>query len=84
MEDTQAIDTILDEHATMQSLGKDTGTRVQANAVYDPVDQIRMEVSRIPLKPSLKIWLSTMAALMSGLAQWLTFQSEGMMAFLRS
>lgn len=35
MEDTQAIDTILDEHATMQSLGKDTGTRVQANAVYD-------------------------------------------------
>ncbi|MFP1452364.1 AIDA repeat-containing protein [Escherichia coli] len=24
MEDTQAIDTILDEHATMQSLGKDT------------------------------------------------------------
>lgn len=26
MEDTQAIDTILDEHATMQSLGKDTGT----------------------------------------------------------
>lgn len=44
MEDTQAIDTILDEHATMQSLGKDTGTRVQANAVYDPVDQIRMDV----------------------------------------
>ena len=35
MEDTQAIDTILDEHATMQSLGKDTGTKVQANAVYD-------------------------------------------------
>ena len=35
VEDTQAIDTILDEHATMQSLGKDTGTRVQANAVYD-------------------------------------------------
>ncbi len=34
-EDTQAIDTILDEHATMQSLGKDTGTKVQANAVYD-------------------------------------------------
>ena len=35
MEDTQAIDTILDKHATMQSLGKDTGTKVQANAVYD-------------------------------------------------
>lgn len=35
MEGTQAIDTILDEHATMQSLGKDTGTKVQANAVYD-------------------------------------------------
>lgn len=35
MGDTQAIDTILDEHATMQSLGKDTGTKVQANAVYD-------------------------------------------------
>ncbi len=35
MEDTQAIDTILDEHATMQSLGKDTGTKVQANAIYD-------------------------------------------------
>ena len=34
-EDTQAIDTILDKHATMQSLGKDTGTKVQANAVYD-------------------------------------------------
>ena len=48
------------------------------------VDHIRMEVSRIPQKPSLKIWLSTMAALTSGLAQWLTFQSEGMMAFLRS
>ena len=35
MEGTQAIDTILDEHATMQSLGRDTGTRVQAHAVYD-------------------------------------------------
>lgn len=35
MEDTQAIDTILDEHATMQSLGNDTGTKVQANVVYD-------------------------------------------------
>ena len=35
VEDTQAIDTILDEHATMQSLGKDTGTKVQANVVYD-------------------------------------------------
>ncbi len=84
MEDTQAIDTILDKHATMQSLGKDTGTKVQANAVYDLGHYIRMEVSRIPQKPSLKIWLSTMAALTSGLAQWLTFQSEGMMAFLRS
>ncbi|TMQ91480.1 autotransporter outer membrane beta-barrel domain-containing protein, partial [Escherichia coli] len=35
MENTQAIDTILDELATMQSLGKDTGTKVQANAVSD-------------------------------------------------
>lgn len=35
MEDTQAIDTIFDKHATMQLLGKDTGTKVQANAVYD-------------------------------------------------
>ena len=35
MEGTQAIDTILDEHATMQSLGRDTGMRVQAHAVYD-------------------------------------------------
>ncbi|XNM83525.1 AIDA repeat-containing protein [Escherichia coli] len=84
MEDTQAIDTILDEHATMQSLGKDTGSKCRQMRYMISVDQIRMEVSRIPQKPFLKIWLSTMAALTSGLAQWLTFQSEGMMAFLRS
>ncbi|ELJ4107323.1 autotransporter outer membrane beta-barrel domain-containing protein [Escherichia coli] len=35
MEDTHAIDTILDENASMQSLGWDTGTKVQAHAVYD-------------------------------------------------
>ncbi len=48
MEDTQAIDTILDKHATMQSLGKDTGTKCRQMRYMISVDHIRMEVSRIP------------------------------------
>ena len=63
MEDTQAIDTILDEHATMQSLERILGRECRQMRCMISVDQIRMEVSRIPQKPSLKIWLSTMAAL---------------------
>ncbi len=85
MEDTQAIDTILDEHATMQSLGKDTGTRVQANAVYDlgRSDQ-NGSITYSSKAISENMVINNGYALTSGLAQWLTFQSEGMMAFLRS
>lgn len=35
IKNTQAINTILNKHATMQSLKKNTSTKVQANAVYN-------------------------------------------------
>ena len=84
MEDTQAIDTILDEHATMQSLGKDTGTRVQANAVYDLGRSDQNGSITYSSKAISENMVINNGRAMSGLARWLTFQSEGMMAFLRS
>ncbi len=83
MEDTQAIDTILDEHATMQSLGKDTGTRVQANAVYDRRSDQNGSITYSSKAISENMVINNGRANV-WVAQWLTCQSEGMMAFLRS
>lgn len=83
MEDTQAIDTILDEHATMQSLGKDTGTRVQANAVYDLGRSDQNGSITYSSKAISENMVINNGRANVWLAQWLTCQSEEMMAFLR-
>ncbi|MGU0042687.1 AIDA repeat-containing protein [Escherichia coli] len=83
MED-MPIDTILDEHATMQSLGKDTGTKVQANAVYDlgrfnqngsiTYSSKAISENMVINNGRANVWAGTMV----------NVSSEGMMAFLRS